>query len=91
VYHSQSWFIAHGIQRLEHPPYSPYLVPADFFLFKKIKEGLADQSLEQDSINNTWEGVTRSLTTVDFTAAFRSWLKCCKKCVRLGREFVKKS
>jgi hypothetical protein len=34
------WFDAHGVQRLEHPPYSPDLVPPDFFLFRKVKEGL---------------------------------------------------
>jgi hypothetical protein len=65
-------------------------VPPDFFLFRKVKEGLGSQSLDQDSIKNAWEGVTRALIAVDFTAAFRSWLKRCKKCVCLGAEFVKK-
>jgi hypothetical protein len=30
-----SWCDAHGVQRLERPPYSPNLAPADFFLLKK--------------------------------------------------------
>jgi hypothetical protein len=60
-------------------------------LFRKVKEGLGGQSLDQDTIKNAWEGVTRSITAVDFAAAFRSWLERCKKCVRLGGEFVKKS
>jgi hypothetical protein len=34
-----SWFDAHGVQRLEHAPYSPNLAPADFFLLKKNKMG----------------------------------------------------
>ncbi len=84
------WFDAHGIQRLEHPTYSPDLAPADFF-FRKVKEGLGGQSLDQDTIKNDWEGVTRSISAVDFAAAFRSWLERCKKCVRLGSEFVEKS
>jgi hypothetical protein len=67
-----SWCNTRGVQWLEHPPYSPNLVPAD-------------------SIKNAWEGVTRSLIAVAFAAAFRSWLECCKKCVRLGGEFTKKS
>jgi hypothetical protein len=29
----QEWFTAHNIQQLEHPPYSPNLALADFFLF----------------------------------------------------------
>jgi hypothetical protein len=60
-------------------------------LFRKVKEGLGGQSLDQDTIKNAWEGVTRSITAIDFAAAFRSWLERCKKCVRLGGEFVEKS
>jgi hypothetical protein len=56
-----------------------------------VKEGLGGQSLDQDTIKNAWEGVTWSITAVDFASAFRSWLERCKKCVRLGGEFVGKS
>jgi hypothetical protein len=49
------------------------------------------QSLDQDSIKNAWEGVTGALIAVDFATTFRSWLECCKKCVRLGAGFLKKS
>ncbi len=34
-----SWFDAHGVQRLEHAPYSPNMAPAGYFLFKKAKMG----------------------------------------------------
>ncbi len=34
-----SWFDTHGVQRLEHAPYSPYMALADYFLFKKAKMG----------------------------------------------------
>jgi hypothetical protein len=34
-----SWFDAHGVQRLEHAPYSPYMAPAGYFLLKKAKMG----------------------------------------------------
>jgi hypothetical protein len=86
-----SWFDAHGVQQLKHPPYLLDLAPADLFLFRKVKQGLDSQSLDQDSIKNAWEGDTRTLTVVDFAAAFRSWLERCKMCIRLGGKFVKKS
>ncbi len=86
-----SWFGTHGVQRLEHAPYSPILAPEDFVLLKKTKWGLAGQSLDQDSFKNAWEGVTRSLIAVAFAATFRSLVECCKKCVHLGGKFVKKS
>jgi hypothetical protein len=63
----------------------------ELFSFRKVLEGLGSQSLDQDSIKNAWEGVTRTLTAVDFAAAFRSLLERCKKCVRIGGEFVEKS
>ncbi len=34
-----SWFDAHGVQGLEHAPYSPILAPVDFVLLKKTKMG----------------------------------------------------
>ncbi len=33
-----SWFNAHGVQRLEHAPYSPNMAPTDFVLLKKKKK-----------------------------------------------------
>jgi hypothetical protein len=58
---------------------------------KKPKWGLECQSLDQDSIKNAWEGVAIPLIAVTFAAAFRSLVARCKKCVRLGCKFVKKS
>jgi hypothetical protein len=85
-----SWFDAHGVQRLEHAPFSPILAPTDFVLLKKTKWGLAGQSLDQDSFKNAWEGVARPLIAVAFAAAFRSMVARCKKRARLGSKFVKK-
>ncbi len=67
------------------------MAPGDFFLLRKVKEGLAGQSLDQESFKNAWEGVRRSLIAVDFAAAFRSLLERCKKWFRLGGKFVEKS
>jgi hypothetical protein len=76
---------------LEHPPYSLDLAPADFFLFRKVKEALAGITLDQESLKNTWEGVVRNITTDDFATAFRQWFERAEKCVRIGRNFVEKS
>ncbi len=86
-----SWFDAHGVQLLEHAPYSPYMASADYFLFKKAKTGAGSQSLDQDSFKNAWEGVAIPLIAVAFAAAFRSLVARCKKHVRLGGKFVEKS
>jgi histone-lysine N-methyltransferase SETMAR len=83
--------VAKGIQVLEHPPYSPDLAPADFFLFRKVKEALAGITLDQESLKNAWEGVVRTITADDFATAFRLWFEQAEKCVWIGRNFVEKS
>jgi histone-lysine N-methyltransferase SETMAR len=77
----QEWFAAHNIQRLEHPPYSPDLAPADFFLFWRVKEELAGRSLDEGTLKKTWEGVTRNNAAEEFATAFRWWYERCEKCV----------
>jgi hypothetical protein len=66
----KNWRAAHNIPMLLHPTFLLDLAPADFFLFHKVKEALVGQSLGQESLKKTWEGVTRSITAEDaFTAA----------------------
>jgi histone-lysine N-methyltransferase SETMAR len=66
----KEWLAAKGIQLLQHPPYSPDLALADFFLFRRVKEALAGTTLDQDSLK-TWEGVIRTITADDFATAFQ--------------------
>jgi histone-lysine N-methyltransferase SETMAR len=35
-----------GFQELNHPPYSPDLVPSDYFLFSKLKSDLCGKNLQ---------------------------------------------
>jgi histone-lysine N-methyltransferase SETMAR len=87
----KEWMAAKGIQVLEHPPYSPDLAPADFFLFQRVKAALAGTTLDQDSLKTAWEGVVRNITADDFATAFRRWFERAEKCVRIGGDFVEKS
>jgi histone-lysine N-methyltransferase SETMAR len=41
---------ARSIQVLSHPPYLPGLAPADFFLFRKVKEELDGLHLTQETL-----------------------------------------
>jgi hypothetical protein len=52
----KDWFAANAIPLLEHPPYSPDLAPADFFLFPKVKEALAGNTIAADGVKNAWMG-----------------------------------
>jgi hypothetical protein len=64
------------------PPCSPDLAPADFFLFRKVKEELDGLHLSQESFKSAWEGVTRTISEDEFTTAFRRWYERSEKCVR---------
>jgi hypothetical protein len=50
-----------AVKVLEHPPYSPDPALAHFFLFRRGKEALAGTILDQDSLKNALEGVTRTI------------------------------
>jgi histone-lysine N-methyltransferase SETMAR len=75
----QDWLAANQIQVLEHLPYFPDLAPADYFLFRRVKEELAGLRLTPESLKNTLEGVIRSISFDEFAAAFRLWLDQCNK------------
>ncbi len=84
------WFAARNIQRLEHPPYSPDLAPADFFLFPLVKDKLAGRTLAASKIKTAWDGVTATIPKEAFAAAFRRWFERCKKCVAIEGNYVEK-
>ena len=59
-----------GLKVIEHPPYSPDLALADFFLFPKVKSSLAGNTLTAGELKPASEGVTGTLTAADYAGAF---------------------
>jgi hypothetical protein len=55
-----------------------------------VKTELAGLSLKQETFQKSWEGVIRTILKEDFAAAFRRWMERCKKCVRIGGDYVEK-
>ncbi len=86
----KDYLTAKGIKTIRHPPYSPDLAPADFFLFPKVKSELAGLSLTQGTFQKTWDGVVCKIAKNVFAAAFRRWMEQCEKSVRVGGNYVKK-
>jgi hypothetical protein len=52
----KDWMAARDFRLIDHPPYSPDLAPADFFLFPTIKRQLAGKTLTQETFDMMWEG-----------------------------------
>jgi histone-lysine N-methyltransferase SETMAR len=87
----QDWMAARDFRLIDHPPYSPDLAPADFFLFPTIKRQLAGKTLTQGTFKTMWEGAARSIAKEAYATAFRRWYERCEKCVQIGGGYVEKS
>jgi len=68
----------------DHPPYSPDLAPADYFLFPKVKSHLKGHLF--DSISDTQKAVTSTLNTIpkdDFYKGIQKLYDRANLCVQL--------
>jgi len=75
---------------LDHPPYSPDLAPADYFLFPKVKSHLKGRLF--DSISDIQKAVTSTLNTIakyDFYKGIQKLYACANLCVQLEGMYVK--
>ena len=73
-----------GIKTVPHPPYSPDLVPCDFWLFPKLR-GYCYEIIEEMK-----EAVTKvidTLTQEDFHGAFQKLLEWYNKCIAGGGDY----
>jgi len=78
----RSYLAKHQKSVVPHPPYSPDLVPADFFLFPKLKttlKGLRFQTIEEIRENAIRE--LRAITENVFQEAFQQRKKRWERCI----------
>jgi transposase len=75
---------------LLHPPYSPDLAPADFFLFPKMKIQLKGRRFHSIAdIQRESQKVMDSLTQNNFEAAFQQWQERCDPCIAVQGDYFK--
>jgi hypothetical protein len=73
---------------LPHPPYSPDLAPADFFLFPEMKMQLKGRRFHSVAdIQRESQKVMDSLTQNDFEAAFQQWQERCDWCIAAKGDY----
>ena len=78
-----------GFQCLDHPPYSPDLVPSNYNLFPGLKKQLKDRHFSSDAkvipATETWlDGQTYDFFLSDLQ---KLWQRA-KKCIALRGEYV---
>ena len=61
----QSSLAKHQITQVTQPPYSPDLVPCDFWLFPKLKPPLKEKRFQ--TIDMIWQNTTRQLMVIGRT------------------------
>ena len=86
--HVADYLTKMGIKTIRHPPYSPDLVPCDFWLFPMLKEKFRDGRYE--TIEEMKEAVTKVidiLTQEDFHGAFQKLLERYNKCIVSRRDY----
>jgi hypothetical protein len=44
---TEQFFVENQVLHVPHSPYGPNLAPSDFWLFERIKTGLADRSFAE--------------------------------------------
>jgi len=78
----RSYLAKHQTSVVPHPPYSPDLAPADFFLFPKLKTTLKGRGFQTtDEIQENAIRELRAITESAFHEAFQQWKKCSERCV----------
>ena len=78
----RSYLAKHQTSVASHPPYSPDLAQADFFLFPKLKttlKGRSIQTIEEIQENAITE--LRAITESAFQEAFEQWKKRWEWCI----------
>jgi len=79
---TRSYLAKHQTSVVPHPPYSPDLAPADFFVFPKLKttlKGRLFQTIEEIQENAIRE--PRAITESAFQEAFQQWNKRWARCI----------
>jgi len=78
----RGYLAKHQTPVVPHPPYSPDLAPADFFLFPKLKttlKGRRSQTIEEIQENATIE--LRAISSNAFQEAFKKCKKRWERCI----------
>jgi len=72
----------HQTSAVPHPPYSPDLAPAEFFLFPKLKTTLKGRRFQTiEEIKETAIRELRTITESAFQQAFEQWKKRWERCI----------
>ena len=84
----KSFLASEKVEVLNHPPYSPYMNPSDFFLFPRLKKMLSgNKYTSRSSLGSAIWQCLQQIQKEDYLSAFRDWIKRLQKCISVNREY----
>lgn len=83
------YYAANQITVLSHPPYSPDLAPADFFLFPKVKLKMKGHFFQTvQAIQSACTEQLKAIPQRSYSNAFEGLYRRCKECVAREGYYV---
>jgi hypothetical protein len=80
-----------GFKEVSHPPYSPDISPADFYLFGHLKSFLRGQTLRSlEHLKAVVDSFLADITPDLLQRVFYAWMRRCSLVISLGGEYVRK-
>lgn len=86
---TQEYLERNGVTVLPHPPYSPDLAPADFFLFGVLKQRMRGRCFK--SLDEALEVLGQFIAEIEkktWHSAFDEWFRRLKLCVQNHGDYV---
>ena len=80
---------SHDMERAPHPPFSPDIAPADFYLFGYIKGLLAGRSFSSiDELLSAVIGILNEISEIQLMKVFKEWEKRLNEVVMLNGDYI---
>ncbi|GBM51071.1 Histone-lysine N-methyltransferase SETMAR [Araneus ventricosus] len=84
----KKYLAIHSVTTLEHPPYSPDLAPADFYVFPRLKIKLkGHRFVDSDEVTENATKQLKDLSKNGFQECFEQLYERWKKCVDAGGKY----
>ena len=84
----REFLVTKQIIMLEHPVYSPDLVPSDFFLFPKVKEILKGSHFDDiDDVRSNTTAALKAIPQNQFQNCFEGWTRRWNRCIVSQGEY----
>ncbi|CAH1998961.1 unnamed protein product [Acanthoscelides obtectus] len=81
---TRQYLTEENVELLDHPPYSPYLSPNDFFTFPKIKHRLRGQRFQSpEEAVDAFKNAVLDLPSNEWNKCFENWFERKQMCINL--------